>query len=196
MVAAEPLTPDGPLLSTGAANLAELLSAAGGGDRQAFARLYNASSSKLFGVILRICRQRQLAEDVLQETFVKIWRNAANYLPEASPPLTWMASVARNTSIDAIRRRTELQFAVDEDGRSALDDVVDPASISGSDPVEMRALKGCLDRMDEEQRSVVTLAYLDGYSREELATRFERPVGTIKTWLHRGLAKLKDCLDG
>lgn len=183
------------LLSTGTTSLAALLTAAGAGDRQAFAELYAHSSAKLFGLVLRICRQRPLAEDVLQETFVKIWRFAASYRAEAAPPLTWMAAVARNTAIDAMRRRTELQFAVSEDGRSEEEQIADPATLQPTDALDMRALHRCLDRLDSEQKSAVTLAYIDGYSREELADRFQRPVGTIKTWLHRGLAKLKDCLD-
>lgn len=184
------------MLSTGAASLAELLTAAGAGDRQAFAQLYAQTSPKLFGVVLRICRQRQTAEDVLQETFVKIWRFAATYRAEASPPLTWMAAVARNTAIDGVRRRVDLPMAVDEEGRSAAENVPDPVVVQPSDAFDMRALHKCLDGLDSEQRSVITLAYVDGYSREELADRFQRPVGTIKTWLHRGLAKLKDCLGG
>lgn len=137
-----------------------------------------------------------MAEDVLQESFVKIWRFAASYRPEASPPLTWMAAVARNTAIDGMRRKTEVLFAVDEEGRSEAENIADPATLQPTDALDMRALHRCLDSLDVEQRSVVTLAYVDGYSREELADRFERPVGTIKTWLHRGLAKLKDCLGG
>ena len=93
-----------------------------------------------------------MAEDVLQESFVKIWRFAASYRPEASPPLTWMAAVARNTAIDGMRRKTEVLFAVDEEGRSEAENIADPATLQPTDALDMRALHRCLDSLDVEQR--------------------------------------------
>lgn len=175
-------------------DLESLLGRIASGDRSSFERLYAATSSKLFGIILRITRDRALAEDVLQETFVRIWRNASRYEAASGRPVTWMASIARNASIDAVRQRQAQARRFDDADDDILASVPDSAA-SAVHPTEREALRDCLGRLEEEQRACVLAAYLDGRSREELAERFARPVGTIKTWLHRGLAKLRECLD-
>ncbi len=185
------LTGNGGDLAT---DLERLLAATARRDRQAFRALYEATSAKLYGIVLRICRDPGLAQDVLQEAFLKVWTRAQSYSASEGRPVTWLASVARNTAIDAIRRRSDLALGMDSEGRALIDAF--EQSATDADPFEAQALRVCLEGLDAEQRDCVTLAYCVGYSREELAQRFERPVGTIKTWLHRGLAKLKTCLDG
>jgi len=176
-------------------DLGALLGRVAAGDRGAFERLYAATSAKLFGIVLRISRDRATAEDVLQETFVRIWRNAPRYDAASGRPVTWMAAIARNAAIDAVRRRRILDARISPDGdEDALAAVPDPAALA-VDPGDREALRTCLGRLEAEHRDCVMLAYLDGLSREELAERFGRPVGTIKTWLHRALARLKDCLE-
>jgi RNA polymerase sigma-70 factor (ECF subfamily) len=171
-------------------NLAELLRAASLGDRGAFRALYEATSPKLFGVILRITRNRMVAEEILQETYVKVWQNAARFTPEAGHPLAWLATIARNRAIDRLRaEKFERNRAGDDD---ALDRLAAPG---GADPAEREALRACLQGLDEEARSCVVLAYCSGFSREELAERFNRPVGTIKTILHRSIGLLRQCLE-
>jgi RNA polymerase sigma-70 factor (ECF subfamily) len=182
-------------VSDAAPDLEQLLLGVASGDRAAFARLYAATSAKLFGIVLRICRERAIAEDVLQEAFVRVWRNASRYEAASGRPVTWMAAIARNAAIDAIRqRRVQLARVTDGGDEDALAMVPDEAA-SSLHPADREALRTCLGRLEAEQRECVLLAYQDGYSREELAERYARPVGTIKTWLHRALARLKECLD-
>jgi RNA polymerase sigma-70 factor (ECF subfamily) len=174
--------------------LGQFLAETARGDRRAFQSLYQATSAKLFGIILRICRDRQISEDVLQETFLKIWRRAESYDRALGEPLTWLSVIARRTAIDAIRRAGPRPVAA-TDEFDPLDLIADPAS-EGPDGAELAALRKCLGTLEEEQRRCVLLAYYEGFSREELGEKFGRPVGTIKTWLFRGLALLRDCLGG
>ncbi|WP_237155068.1 RNA polymerase sigma factor [Oryzibacter oryziterrae] len=163
------------------------------GDQRAFALLYRLTSAKLFGLILRICRDRGLAEDVLQDTCVRIWRNAPLYSAQSGRPITWMAAIARHAAIDALRSRNVRDARLTDGDDAQLAAV--PDLVGGAvDPMDREALRRCLGQLDAEQRDCVLLAYHEGLSREELAERFTRPVGTIKTWLHRALNQLKSCL--
>ena len=171
-----------------------LLAAAAGGDQGSFKGLYEATAAKLYGIILRICRDRGLSDEILQETYVKVWRSAARYDRLQGRPITWMATIARNTAIDAVRRKSEVRLQQDADEDFDPFANVPDSTTSDFDTGDLMALRACLERLDADQRQCVLLAYYQGYSRDELASRFDRPVGTIKTWLHRGLASLKDCL--
>lgn len=175
-----------------AEELPELLLAVADGDRAAFARFYQRTSAKLFGIVLRILPERSLAEDAMQDAYAKIWRNAAGYDARRGSPITWAATIARNVAIDL--RRREHPGGRQRDEEFDLDTMRDPAG--GASAEEMAALRACLDRLDPEQRALILAAYLNGESREELAQRLGHPTGTIKSWLHRGLARLKVCLDG
>ena len=175
-----------------AEELPDLLLAVADGDRAAFARFYQRTSAKLFGVVLRILPERSLAEDAMQDAYAKIWRNAAGYDARRGSPITWAATIARNVAID-LRRREHPGGRIRDDDYD-FDAMSDPAA--GASAEDMAALRACLDRLDPEQRSLILAAYLNGESREELAERLGHPTGTIKSWLHRGLARLKGCLDG
>jgi RNA polymerase sigma-70 factor (ECF subfamily) len=134
-----------------------------------------------------------LSEDVLQETYVKVWRNAAIYDPALARPVSWMAAIARNSAIDQIRRKAEPRPAADD---AELQAMLNAAERTGApDFAEIETLRRCLAGLESEHRRCILLAYYDGFSREELAAEFDRPVGTIKTWLHRGLASLKACME-
>jgi RNA polymerase sigma-70 factor (ECF subfamily) len=171
--------------------LPDLLEATSRGDRAAFQRLYEATAPKLFGIILRITSNRSVAEEVLQETYIKVWQNAERFTPEAGKPITWLAAIARNRAIDRIRtERIERQRS--DDDQAILDRLPSPSS---GDPAARDALRFCLGGLEQEAQSCVVLAYCSGFSREELAERFGRPVGTIKTLLHRSIKLLRDCLD-
>ena len=175
-------------------DLATLLQATARGERLAFKQLYDATSPKLFGIILRMSRSRASAEEVLQDVYVKIWRNASRYAPEIGSAMGWLTTIARNRAIDVLRQRAEVTMPPNEDGEDWFERIAENRDRE-SDMLDMNALRHCLGQIEPEKRSCIMLAYYEGYSREELATRFSQPVNTIKTWLHRGLAALKTCLE-
>jgi RNA polymerase sigma-70 factor, ECF subfamily len=179
--------------------LRELLLACSKRDQSAFARLYEATSAKLFGVALRMLRREDWAEEVLQDCFISIWNNAASYSASLSAPMTWMTSIVRNRCLDWLRRpRIEIQMTGDQD---AVDGYFDSVPSETPGPFELiqsksdaRALTRCLEQLDGKQRDVIVLAFYEGLTHTELATRLQHPLGTVKTWVRRGLAQLRDCL--
>ena len=178
-------------LTTVGKSLQDLLEATSRGNQAAFRQLYQTAAPKLFGVVLRITRNRPMAEEVLQETFVKIWQNAERFSPEAGQPMAWLSAIARNRAIDRIRsEKVERSRVSDDEG--VLERLVAPGA---GDVVLQETLRVCLSRLDDEARNCVVLAYCSGFSREELAEKYGRPVGTIKTLLHRSVRLLKACLE-
>jgi RNA polymerase sigma-70 factor (ECF subfamily) len=176
--------------------LRQLLAKVAEADRTAFARLYDLVSGRLFGVIGRILPRTELAEDALQETFVRIWQRAKSYDEAIASPMAWMATIARNQAIDLRRRSAEkLSAASSEIDESLADSAPDPEALAGQ-AGELRQLTDCLQRLPDERQQMVLLAYRQGFTREELAERFKRPVTTVKTLLRRSLIALKECLDG
>ncbi len=131
---------------------------------------------------------------MLQETYLKVWQNAGRYDAASGRPVTWLASIARNTAIDTARRRREPVLAATGGDEDPLTDVPDERA-AAVDPVNREALRGCLGELEETQRRCVVMAYCEGYSRAELAEACATPQATIKTWLRRGLMRLKECLD-
>jgi RNA polymerase sigma-70 factor, ECF subfamily len=186
----------GFLQATGLSNeLIGLLNQVAAGDRRAFAALYDQTSGKLFAVIRRILPRAEIAEDALQETYVRVWQKAKSYDPSIAMPMAWLATIARNQAIDSRRRFAERMLGQADELGDEADALPDPlASAEQSD--QLRALSKCLELLPEDRRSLVLLAYHQGYSREELAAKFKRPVTTIKTILRRSLIVLKECLDG
>jgi RNA polymerase sigma-70 factor (ECF subfamily) len=175
--------------------LAGLLAASGRRDRTAFSRLYQASSAKLYGVAVRILRREDWAEEVLQECYVSIWAHAPEYRPGLAAPMTWMTSIVRNRCLDWLRRpRAEVP---DEDGSIAegmpSDDAGPLAALESAK--DAAALGRCLGTLEARQRQAIALAFYDGLSHSELAKHLREPLGTVKTWVRRGLLKLKDCLE-
>lgn len=174
--------------------LSRLLTASADGDREAFAELYRATSAKLYGISLRILRRSDLAEEAVQDAYVRIWRRAPDFDPTRASAIAWMAAIARNRSLDVARLKTERPLDdAPNDGDMILDAPSPEAEAELSD--ELRRLSACLGELDEDRRSAVLLAYRSGWSREELAGRYGRPVATIKTWLRRSLMSLRRCLD-
>lgn len=172
--------------------LARLLASTAGGDRGAFERLYELTAAKLLGISLRIVRDRSVAEDVVQDAFVKVWQSAGTYSADAGRPMTWLITIARNRAIDVVRSRRAAPVADDGDERIAS--LPEPRDRE-QEFMDQDSLSICLERLDEPQRRCFVEAYVGGYSREELSVRFERPVNTIKTWLHRSALALRACLD-
>lgn len=173
--------------------VAALLGDVAEGDRRAFAMLYEAAAPKLYGVCLRICRDRELAEDALQDVFVDVWNQAGRFDGARGSAMAWLSSIARNRAVDVLRRRGR-GGGGSETGVEALEAMADPsATPDGS--VELIALARCMERLDERGQELVLLAYFEGWTREELAERTGSPVNTVKTWLRRGLMALKACLE-
>jgi len=173
--------------------LAELLARAGLRDRAAFRDLYEATRSKLFAVSLRIVRERALAEEVLQDSFVSIWNHAADYARAKSAPLTWMTAIVRNRSLDVVRRAREEPDIDDTLTTNLVDESASPAR-DVETRAEAHSIQDCLQELDAEQRQSIALAFFHGLSHSELADHMRRPLGTVKTHIRRGLLKLKDCL--
>jgi RNA polymerase sigma-70 factor, ECF subfamily len=176
-----------------ALRLQQLIRGAARRDPAAFAALYAETSAKLFGVALRILRQRELAEEALQESFVAIWQRAGDYDPARGSAMGWLVTVVRHGAIDQLRRsvaRPESRIAPEE----ALMTLAAPGSADSG--AELHALQRCLDELDEQPRRAVLLAYCYGLTRDELAARLGVPVGTVKSWLRRSLERLQKCLEG
>lgn len=162
-------------------------------DRPAFAMLYSATSAKLYGIVLRILKRRDIAEEVLQDVYVKIWERAGDFEAGRASPITWMATIARNRALDEVRKVAPVSLEDMPEGFDPASDAEGAFDLlaRGEDG---KRLANCLGALDPQKREIVMLAYLDGLSREELGQRFSAPVATIKTWLHRSLAQLKECL--
>lgn len=174
--------------------LPELLKATANGDRAAFADLYVETRAKLYGVILRILKRNDLSDEVLQDVYLSIWHHAGSYRPGKGTPMTWMISIARNRALDRLRRDRG-DVPLDEvghdtwadDGPSPLDNALNNA--------RARILHDCLGELEAKQRACIVLAFVEGYTHAELSSRLETPIGTVKSWIRRSQAKLKDCLE-
>ena len=177
--------------------LVALLDRAARGDQQAFAELYHAAAPKLYAVALRILKQEGQAQECLQDGFVRIWEHAGAYRPERGAPMTWMGIIVRRRALDMLRRGKR-EWAPDEpddlerwlNAAAAEDHAEDPA-----DPVARDKMLTCLAALRPEQQRVLRGAYFEGLSHPELAERNQVPLGTVKTWIRRGLARLRDCLE-
>ena len=186
-------------MSTGPEELQRLLAACAKRDRDAFAQLYRSTSPKLYGVALRILKRQDWAEEVLQDCYVNIWTHAPTYRTERATPMTWMTSIVRNRCLDWLRRPNPEVVLESGDG-----DEGDPLDGIASDlpgPLqrlaalsEGRALHACLQALDARQRQAILLAFYDGLSHSELAMQLRQPLGTVKTWVRRGLERLRACL--
>jgi RNA polymerase sigma-70 factor (ECF subfamily) len=188
-----PLPTSPPGDTAARARLVEALVATGNEDRAAFSTLYQLTSAKLFGVCLRICGDRQAAEEVLSDVYLTIWRRAGAFEPGRASPISWLATIARNRAIDWRR-------AAGRKPTVGLDDAPDVADSEPSAEERLvrqeadRRLHLCLDQLEQRQRGAIRTAFFDGLTYAELAERQGVPLGTMKSWVRRGLAKLKDCL--
>lgn len=175
------------------AELVWLLAAVAKGDEAAFERLYTATRAKLFGVVLRILRRQDLAEEVIQEVYVKIWNSAGQFNPGVASPITWMASIARNRAIDVVRKKGETSIEEEPSAMEVAADTPDPLARREMTE-ELRRLLECVGQLEPERQKLVLLAYYNGWSREQLAVKFEKPVNTVKTWLRRSMLDIRACL--
>jgi RNA polymerase sigma-70 factor (ECF subfamily) len=178
-----------------AKRLADRLQAVGRGDRAALAEVYESTSAKLFGVCLRILGERSEAEDVLQETYLTVWRRAGTFDPAKAGAITWLVAVARNKALDRIRAGKVRRASAPIDDATEIADPARSALADVESADESRALMSCLEELDDDQKWSIRTAFLDGATYEELAERRGVPLGTMKSWIRRGLMKLRGCLE-
>jgi RNA polymerase sigma-70 factor (ECF subfamily) len=181
-------------LAIAADPLAELMRRVAAGDRAALRSLYDATAPKLFGVCFRILSNRDETEDVLQDVYLTIWRRADRYDAARASVMAWAATIARNRAIDRLRARGPLAHAEPADEL----DVADSAPLASDllqQAQEARALGRCLDELDERTASVIRTAFFEGVTYEALAQRLDAPLGTVKSWIRRGLLRLRGCLE-
>jgi RNA polymerase sigma-70 factor (ECF subfamily) len=180
------------------ATLADLLARTALADEGAFAELYRQTSSHLYAVALRMLRDRAAAEDALQEAFVSVWHHAGSYVAARSRPQIWLTSIVRNRCLDLLRRRVPDTMTLTRDDDEGETDL--PAT--GPTPVDMllsgadaATVRTCVDALEGGQKQAIALAFFHGVSHSELAAQLREPLGTVKSWIRRGLERLKSCLD-
>lgn len=177
--------------------LSQWLAAIAAGDHGAFKQLYAATSAHLYALQLRILHNRERAQDALQETYISVWNKANSYAPERGAPLTWLLSIARYRALDMVRRqRPEVPLPESPDmaatwleDENALDPAAESENLESLDAVQI-----CLKTLEPQQRQSVLLAYYEGLTHQELSQRLGAPLGTVKSWIRRGLTRLRECL--
>ena len=176
--------------------LFHLISLSGQGDREAFHDLYDETSAKLFGLCFRILNRRDLAEEALQEAFVNIWHHAQNYRPEKAAVMTWMTTIVRNKCFDLLRAIPNESPLLNEETYDdwASDDLGPLEKLT--ERSETKALLNCMHNLAPLHRQAIALSYFHSLSHEQLSLQLVQPLGTVKTWIRRGLQSLKACLEG
>ncbi|MFK7859547.1 MAG: RNA polymerase sigma factor [Granulosicoccus sp.] len=165
------------------------------GDERALTALFEAVSARLFGLQLRILNNRELAEDALQETFLKVWKSASTFKSGQGAPMIWLNSLARNQALDMLRRaktRADVNVRIPDlnpdDWRNTIREYSETAE-------EYEGLLNCLEALGADTRACIVGLYCDGYTQEEMSNTLQRPIGTVKSWVRRGLLNLRECLD-
>jgi RNA polymerase sigma-70 factor (ECF subfamily) len=176
------------------AELSAWIFQAGGGDQAALRRIYVAESARLFGIALKILRDRSAAQDALQDGFVSVWQRARQFDPARGSARVWLGAIVRHRALDIARAR----------GRETLSD--DPTlgdEVVTDDPVDRIAAKAdgarlhdCLKGLEEKNRRSIVLAFVDGLSHAQVAEKLDLPLGTVKAWIRRGLMNLRACMEG
>ena len=189
------LLSDDPRRTAARAALVEALLRTGQEDRDAFRTVYRLTSAKLFGICLRICDDRQGAEDVLHDVYLTIWNRAGAYQPGRASPISWLATIARNRAIDWRRRQGRAHRVPVEEADATPDGTVPQDDALIADETHARLLE-CLEAIEGRQRSAIRNAFFGGLTYAELAVAQAVPLGTMKSWVRRGLLALRGCLDG
>lgn len=180
-------------MMTSPAQLAPLLMRVAQRDRRAFEALYQATSARLHGMLVVLLRDREMAAEALQEGYIKIWLHAGEFCPDRAAPMAWLNSIMRHQAIDALRKQAKHRREQEFDRE--LDRLADRAE----GPLEQacrvqeeQTAHRCLECLQATQRNAFLLAYFQDVSHEEIAIRLDRPLGTVKSWLRRGLARMKE----
>ncbi len=180
------------------ARLIHLLDRIAHQDDVALKELYEQCASKLYGLALRVVTHRDLAEDVLQEAFLTVWRSAGDYRASLSPPMAWLGLIVRSRGLDLLRRRTAERSHLTQELDDTLADTLEGDTPNPMDTAlaseQAWALHQCMGKLDHKQREVVSLAYARDLSHGELAAQLRLPLGTVKTWIRRGLDQLRQCM--
>lgn len=168
-----------------------------GGDETAFEQLYNYTSPKLYTLLLRILKKRSTAEDILQEVFVTIWNRAKDYHPAKGSVMSWISTIARNRAIGEIRKVNPLQNAL---GSDDFERVRDPMASVGplEDAIkqsEAKHMQDCLEELNTQHKQSIFLAFFYGQTHEEIGHYLDTPLGTVKSWIRRGMNQLRKCLE-
>ena len=179
-------------MQSGSAEISDLIARCALRDRAAFRALYEATSAKLFGVVLRILKNRAEAEEAIQEVYIKIWQRADRYVAGQYSPISWLVAVARNHALDMVRARRPINDDIDV-ALDVPDAAPNPERLTEASEDGAR-IEACLATLETDRAEAVRGAYVDGYSYEELAERFAVPLNTMRTWLRRSLIKLRECL--
>lgn len=165
------------------------------GDSQALEEIYQATRVKLFGICLRILGDRKEAEDALQDVYINLWQRADRYDPERASPISWLATFARNRAIDRLRTGKVRGGAVPVEEAAPLPDETPLADALLVDAEQNAQIHKCLQTLDERTQMHIRSAFFDGYTYAQLAERADVPLGTMKSWIRRGLQKLRACLE-
>ena len=165
------------------------------GERSALEDIYRATSAKLFGICLRILGDEKEAEDALQDVYISLWRRADRYDPERASPISWLATFARNRAIDRLRVGKVRQGSVSEDAAAPVADTAPLAEEMLIDAEREARVHTCLDALEENPRQAIRTAFFEGRTYAEIAEARGIPLGTMKSWVRRGLLKLKACLE-
>ncbi len=176
----------------------ELIARCASGEASALRELYDRSAPQLFGVLIRILVREDLAQEALQDVFVRVWQNADSYREAKGSALTWMTSIARYRALD-IRRNRSHEVSIGD----ATENLPADANTAETDPfasaqlhADVARLNDCLGQLSSMQRNSVALAYLNGLTHPEISTVLHAPIGTVKSWVRRGLANLRECIEG
>ena len=168
------------------------------GEHAALRSLYERTSGKLYGLALRVVGHRDWAEDVLQDSFLYAWRSASSYRESLSPPLAWLGLIVRSRGLDLLRRNTAQRSGLTQELDEVLAETLQADSANPMDTAQASqqawALHQCLSQLEHKQREVVSLAYIRDLSHSELATQLALPLGTVKSWIRRGLDQLRVCM--
>jgi RNA polymerase sigma factor (sigma-70 family) len=179
--------------------LMALLDRIASGDQAALKALYEATSRKLYAVAMRVVSNTDHAEDVLQEAYLQVWRNAKDYRATLSPPMAWLGLIVRSRGLDLLRRhKAEKSLSA-----QPLDEILEETlSNNEASPMDVRdaseqawALHECLRKIESKQREVLTLAYFKDLSQSELASQLKLPLGTVKSWMRRSIEQLRTCMN-
>lgn len=180
------------------ADLNRLLYQSGRGDERAFRALYDAAAPKIMAIALRLLKDHHQAEDVVQQTMIAAWNSAADYDPERAQATTWLTSVARYRALDALRRSGRQRRMLSRDKEAVLTVLGHDEPFSASDPIPSQTvsrLERCLGEISRDQAGCIQLAFLDGLTFAEIAAQLERSIGTVKSWIRRGLMALRECVE-
>ena len=177
------------------AALEEAIAQVADGKREALELVYALTSAKLLAMIMQVVQDRDAAEDVLQDTYIKVWTRAGRFDRTRASPITWLCAIARNSAIDAVRKAGR-RGEVGDDTMPEIEDEGPNADEMLCNAEDSERLQDCLNSLQQDHRRCIRLAFFRGLTHSELASSLEVPLGTMKSWIRRGLLSLKGCLDG